>query len=77
VFSYRVLADVFRKAYAEGFYGTDEASLVERYGGSVKVVAGSYANIKITTPEDMVLAEALLMKEAGEKVKAGKAACRK
>ena len=76
VFSYRVLTDVFRKAYAEGFYGTDEASLVERYGGSVKVVAGSYANIKITTPEDMVLAEALLMKEAGEKLKAGKAACR-
>jgi 2-C-methyl-D-erythritol 4-phosphate cytidylyltransferase len=75
VFSYRVLADVFRKAYAEGYYGTDEASLVERYGGSVKVVAGSYANIKITTPEDMVLAEAFLMKEAGEKVKAGKAAC--
>ncbi|MHB8173158.1 MAG: 2-C-methyl-D-erythritol 4-phosphate cytidylyltransferase [Nitrospirota bacterium] len=77
LFPYGVLADAFRRAYADGYYGTDEASLVERYGGSVRVVAGSYANIKITTPEDMVLAEALLIKEAGmDIVKAGKAACK-
>jgi len=67
VFSYRKLVEAFERAYSDGFYGTDEASLVERCGGKVRVVTGSYYNIKITTPEDMVLAEALLMKEAKEK----------
>ena len=66
VFSYKALRAAFEKAYAEGYYGTDEASLVERGGGRVKVVTGSYINIKITTPEDMILAEALLRKEAAE-----------
>jgi 2-C-methyl-D-erythritol 4-phosphate cytidylyltransferase len=65
-FRFDVLKDAFARAYADGFYGTDESSLVERCGGSVKVVVGSYANIKITTPEDMVLAEALLRKESKE-----------
>ena len=44
----------------EGFLGTDDASLVERLGKPVKVVEGDYRNIKITTPEDMVTAEAFL-----------------
>ena len=38
---------------------TDDASLVEKLGVRVKVVRGSYFNIKITTPEDLVLAEAI------------------
>ncbi len=67
VFRYDVLRKAFDSAYAEGFYGTDEASLVEREGGVVKVVKGSYVNIKITTPEDMILAEAILRKELQEK----------
>ena len=55
------------QAEQEGFLGTDDASLVERLGAPVKVVEGDYRNIKITTPEDMVTAEAFLqqMKEAG------------
>lgn len=40
-----------------GWEATDDASLVERYGAPVKIVAGSQANIKITTPEDIALAE--------------------
>jgi 2-C-methyl-D-erythritol 4-phosphate cytidylyltransferase len=44
----------------EGYYATDDAALIERYGGTVKVIMGSYTNIKITTPEDLVVAEALL-----------------
>jgi len=68
-FKLQVLKDAFAKAYAEGYYGTDEASLVERYGGRVKVVQGSYVNIKITTPEDMILAEAILRIEAREQTK--------
>jgi 2-C-methyl-D-erythritol 4-phosphate cytidylyltransferase len=47
-------------ARAQNFMGTDDASLVERQGGSVRIVPGSRRNIKITTSEDMALAEALL-----------------
>ena len=47
-------------AEAEGFYGTDDASLIERGGGEVHIIRGDYRNIKITTPEDLVLAEAFL-----------------
>ena len=47
-------------AAADGFLGTDEASLVERSGHEVVVVMGSPRNIKITTPADMELAEFFL-----------------
>lgn len=46
-------------AYRDGFYGTDDATLVERIGKKVQVIEGDYFNIKITTPEDMVMAEAI------------------
>lgn len=49
-----------RTARAQNFLGTDDASLVERQGGIVRIVPGSRRNIKITTSEDMALAEALL-----------------
>lgn len=49
----------YEKARGEGYLGTDDSSLVERLGHSVKMVMGSYENIKITTPEDLVLAESL------------------
>lgn len=48
------------QAEAEGFMGTDDASLVERMGIAVKVVEGGYHNIKITTPEDLAIAESIL-----------------
>lgn len=44
----------------DGFYGTDEASLVERLGLPVHIVAGDRRNIKITTQIDLKIAEALL-----------------
>lgn len=47
-------------AEADGFSGTDDASLIERSGGEVHIIRGDYRNIKITTPEDLVLAEAFL-----------------
>lgn len=59
-FRYSVIRDAHERAAAEGFLGTDDASLVERMGGEVRVVMGDYRNIKITTPEDLVLAEAFL-----------------
>jgi len=56
-FRYNVIKRVFDEATADGFMGTDEASLAERSGREVAVVMGSPKNIKITTPADMELAE--------------------
>jgi len=57
-------AKVLRKAYDESYkkkvYGTDDATLVERAGSKIRVIMGSYENIKITTPEDLILAEEIL-----------------
>jgi 2-C-methyl-D-erythritol 4-phosphate cytidylyltransferase len=56
-FRYSVIKKAFDEASADGFLGTDEASLVERSGHDVAVVMGSPRNIKITAPADMELAE--------------------
>jgi len=61
-FRYGVIKKAFDEAAADGFLGTDEASLVERSGHDVAVVMGSPKNIKITTPADMELAEFYLKK---------------
>lgn len=55
-FRYDILKKAFDDAAADGFLGTDEASLIERAGLPVAVVMGSARNIKITTPADMELA---------------------
>lgn len=49
----------YENAIDDGFVGTDDSSIVERIGYDVKMVMGSYENIKITTPEDIILAESL------------------
>jgi 2-C-methyl-D-erythritol 4-phosphate cytidylyltransferase len=59
-FRYEVLKKAFDEAAADGFMGTDEASLVERSGHPVAVVMGSARNIKITTTADLELAEFFL-----------------
>jgi len=59
-FRFGVIFAAHQAAEQEGFMGTDDASLVERRGGVVRIVRGDYRNIKITTPEDLVLAEAFL-----------------
>jgi 2-C-methyl-D-erythritol 4-phosphate cytidylyltransferase len=56
-FRYSVIKKAFDEASADGFLGTDEASLVERSGHNVAVVMGAPRNIKITAPADMELAE--------------------
>lgn len=56
-FRYSIIKKVFDEAAADGFMGTDEASLAERSGQDVWVVMGSPRNIKITSPGDMELAE--------------------
>jgi 2-C-methyl-D-erythritol 4-phosphate cytidylyltransferase len=61
-FRYNIIKKVFDEAAADGFTGTDEASLAERSGHEVAVVMGSPKNIKITSPGDMELAEFYLGK---------------
>jgi 2-C-methyl-D-erythritol 4-phosphate cytidylyltransferase len=56
-FRYSVIKKAFDEAAADGFMGTDEASLAERSGHEVAVVMGSPKNLKITSPGDMELAE--------------------
>jgi 2-C-methyl-D-erythritol 4-phosphate cytidylyltransferase len=56
-FRYGVIKKAFDEASADGFLGTDEASLVERSGHDVAVVMGSPRNMKITAPADLELAE--------------------
>ena len=59
-FRREILLRAYAQAEAENFLGTDDASLVERLGAKVKIVTGSYDNIKITTPEDLSVAESFL-----------------
>jgi len=55
-----LLEQAFSAALRDGFLGTDEAALLERIGCEVRIVMGSDRNIKITRPEDLSLAAALL-----------------
>jgi 2-C-methyl-D-erythritol 4-phosphate cytidylyltransferase len=55
-----LLRKAHHKAKAENFQGTDDSSLVERLGIKVKMIAGNPYNIKITTPEDLFLAQNIL-----------------
>ena len=59
-FRREILQRAYEKAAQDGFLGTDDASLVERIGEAVFVVESDYGNLKITTPEDLWMAEALL-----------------
>jgi len=62
-FRFGLLKRAFDEATADGFVGTDEASLLERSGQDVHVVMGSPRNIKITTPGDLELAEFYIRNE--------------
>jgi 2-C-methyl-D-erythritol 4-phosphate cytidylyltransferase len=59
-FKTRSLRAAHEKAHADGFVGTDESQLIERAGGSIKVVPGTRDNLKVTFAEDFAVAEAML-----------------
>lgn len=59
-FQLPILCAAHEQAERDGYLGTDEASLVERLPHPVQLVLGSYENIKLTTPEDITFAEAIL-----------------
>lgn len=60
VFRRDVLKRAYAKARANGVTATDDAALVEALGQRVRIVMGSERNIKVTTPEDLLIAETLL-----------------
>ena len=64
-FKAAIIREAYEAAARDGVQSTDDTGLVTRLGGTVKITPGSYANIKITTPEDLVIAEALLGKVDG------------
>jgi len=64
-FRREIIQEAYRRAFSEGFHATDDASLVERIGIRVKMIPGTYENIKITTPVDLSVG-AILMKNRGK-----------
>jgi 2-C-methyl-D-erythritol 4-phosphate cytidylyltransferase len=65
VFPRQLIMQAYREAVAEGVTDTDDAALVERIGGEVVMVPGSATNLKITRPEDLPLARAILQGGGG------------
>ena len=59
-FKREIIMQAYEQAERDNFLGTDDSSLVERLGYKVKIVKSDYKNIKITTPEDILIAEAFL-----------------
>ena len=60
IFDFRHYKAALEKAQSDGKDFTDDCQLIEYVGGKVKMVAGSYTNIKITTPDDLPLAESII-----------------
>lgn len=58
-FDHEMIMDVHSRAMLDNFEATDDAMLAEKYGYRVRLVMGSYSNIKVTTKEDLIFAEAL------------------
>lgn len=56
----KLLKEGYEHAIQEGIVGTDDSSLVEKVGHKVKMIMGNYDNIKITTPEDLIMGELLI-----------------
>ena len=63
-FRKELLVRAIEEAKADGFYGTDDAALVERLGHPVKLVEGSYDNIKVTTARDLEVVECTMRSAA-------------
>lgn len=60
VFKREILKDVHEKAKKDNFFGTDDASLMEKYNYKVLLCEGEKSNIKITSPMDLIIGRAIL-----------------
>ena len=65
-FALALIESAYERAYADGYFGTDDASLVERLGMPVRIVEGSYENIKVTTATDVAITEAIMREREGQ-----------
>ena len=59
-YQYPIIKAALEKAKKDAFYGTDDSSLVERINLPVRIIPGSYENIKVTTPDDVIFGEIIL-----------------
>ena len=59
-FTYSLIMEAHQKAWQDNFLATDDSTLVERLGGDVYMIGGGYENLKVTTPEDIAIAEEIL-----------------
>lgn len=59
-FSYKLLIQAYEKAFNEGFTATDDSSVTEYMGIQTLLVEGGFSNIKITTSEDLILADCFI-----------------
>jgi 2-C-methyl-D-erythritol 4-phosphate cytidylyltransferase len=66
-FRLSIVKEAHEKAAADHYLGTDDASLVERIGHTVAIVMGDYHNIKLTTSDDLLFGQAILLDRQGEK----------
>jgi 2-C-methyl-D-erythritol 4-phosphate cytidylyltransferase len=69
VFRRPIILAAYKKAAADGFYGTDDAGLVERMGIPVRMIPGENDNIKLTTAEDLLSGERIIRCSRGPKIK--------
>ncbi|KJU84739.1 2-C-methyl-D-erythritol 4-phosphate cytidylyltransferase [Candidatus Magnetobacterium bavaricum] len=63
VFLCGTILEAYRRAAADGLTFTDDTSAVEHYGGRIKIIAGEYTNIKITTRDDLAYAQWILSQQ--------------
>ncbi len=64
-FKYELIARAYRDGMAKKLYGYDDATFIEHMGKKVKIIEGSPYNIKITTPEDLIIARGILSQLKG------------
>ena len=66
-FKYPIIMEAYARAEKEGLSATDDSALVEAMGVDVRLIEGGYDNLKVTTPEDIILAEAIVGRKGGSK----------
>jgi len=66
LFKFDLILKAYREGMARKLYGYDDATFLESLGTRIKVIEGSPYNIKITTPEDLVIAQGMLSRFKGE-----------
>jgi len=67
-FRYSLIMEAHKRAIEDNFLATDDSALVERLGKEVYMIEGGYENLKVTTPEDIAIAEEILTTRERNKI---------